>query len=71
LAGITGNKFPDQKPISTVFQDENLYIFFIKNVLLYDVINWITPGQSTTSCLQLFGIFIMMQASCFKQKIVS
>jgi len=39
--------------------------------LLYDVFNWVTPGQSTTSCLQLFGIFIMMQRSCFKQVIVS
>jgi len=29
------------------------------------------PGQSTTSCLQLFGIFIVMQRSCFKQMIVS
>jgi len=25
---------PDQKPVSTVFQDENFYTFFIKNVLL-------------------------------------
>jgi len=24
--------------------------------LLYDLLNWVTPGQSTTSCLQLFGI---------------
>jgi len=39
--------------------------------LLYDVFNWVTPGQSTTSCLQLFGILIMMQRSCFKQVIVS
>jgi len=22
---------------------------------------WVTPGQSTNSCLQLFGIFMMMQ----------
>jgi len=29
--------------------------------------NWVTPGQSTTSCLQSFGIFMMMQRSCFKQ----
>jgi len=29
--------------------------------LLYNVFNWVTPGQSTTSCLQLLGIFIMMQ----------
>jgi len=35
--------------------------------LLYDIFNWVAPRQSTTSCLQLFGIFIMMQRSCFKQ----
>ena len=33
--------------------------------------HWVTPGQSTTSCLQLFGIFITMQRSCFKQMIAS
>jgi len=33
--------------------------------------HWVTPGQSTTSCLQLFGIFIMMQRTCYKQMIVS
>jgi len=39
--------------------------------LLCDVVNWVTPRQSTDSCLQLFGIFIMMQRSCFKQISVS
>jgi len=29
--------------------------------LLYDVVNRVPLGQSTTSCLQLFGIFMMMQ----------
>jgi len=40
---------------------------FIKNFasLLYDGFNWVTPGQRTTSCLQLFEIFIVMQQSCF------
>jgi len=36
-----------------------------------DVFNCVTPGQSTTTCLQLFGIFIMMQKAAFKQVIVS
>jgi len=31
--------------------------------LFYDVFNWVTPGQSTTSCLQLFGIFMMQKAA--------
>jgi len=39
--------------------------------LLYDVFNWVTLGQSTTSCLQLFWIFMMMQRSCSKLIIVS
>jgi len=34
--------------------------------LLYDTLNLATPGPGT-SCLQLFGTFIMMQWSCFKQ----
>jgi len=38
---------------------------------LYDIFNWVTSGQSTSSCLQLFGNFIMMQRSCFKQIIIS
>jgi len=42
-----------------------------KNILVYDVFNWVKPGKSTTSCLRLFGIFIMMQRSCFKQIFVS
>jgi len=48
-------------------------MFFIKKYtsLLYDVFNWVTPGQSTTSCLQLYGIFIMMERIRFKQIIVS
>jgi len=33
----------------------------------YEVVNWVTPGQSTTSYLQLFGIFISMRRSCFTQ----
>jgi len=43
-----------------------------KNIfsLHYDFFNWITPGQSTNSCLQLLGIFIMIQESGFKQIIV-
>jgi len=66
-------EIPHQKPVSTVSQDENFYPFFIQKYisLLYDVFNWVTPGQSTTNCVQLFGIFIMMQRSCFKQLIVS
>jgi len=31
----------------------------------------VTPGQSTTSCLQLFGILVMMQRSSLKHMIVS
>jgi len=31
--------------------------------------HWVIPGQSTTSCLQLLGFF-MMQRSFFKQMIV-
>jgi len=38
--------------------------------LLYDIFNWVAPRQSTTSCLQLFVVFIMMQRRCFKQVIV-
>jgi len=41
---------------------QKLYFTYI----LHDVFDWVTPGQSTTSCLQLFGICIMMQRSCFK-----
>jgi len=40
----------DQKPVSTVFQDENFYTFLKKYPsLLYGVFHWVTPGQSTTS----------------------
>jgi len=34
LAGLAG-KIPDQKSVSTLFQDENFYNFFIKNILLF------------------------------------
>jgi len=44
---------------------------FLKTKLLhphqksfYDALNWATPEPGTTSCLQSFGIFIMMQRSC-------
>jgi len=62
LAGLPG-KIPDQKFVSTLFQDENFYTFFIKKyTFFYDVLNQVTPGQCTISCLQvqLLGIFIMM-----------
>jgi len=29
--------------------------------LLYDIVHWAPLGQSTTSCLQLVRIFMMMQ----------
>jgi len=38
---------------------------------LYEVFNWVTPEQSTTNCLQLLKILIMIQRSCFKQITVS
>jgi len=38
-----------------------LYLHQKYNCLRYDVFYWETPGQSTASCLQLFGIFMMMQ----------
>jgi len=53
LAGFAGNKFLTK----TLFQ----HLHQKYTSLLYDVFNWVTPGQSTNSCLQLFGIFIMMQ----------
>jgi len=31
-----------------------------------NVVNYVTPGQSTNSCLQLCGIFIIVQRSFFK-----
>jgi len=70
---LAGDKLLTKNLFQEFFQDENFYTFFIKKYtsLLYDVFNWVTPGKSTTSCLQLFGIFIMMQRSCFKQICVS
>jgi len=51
LAGLPGNKFLIKKPVSTVFQNENFYTFFMKKYtyLLYYVFNWVPPGQSTAS----------------------
>jgi len=47
--------------IPGVIKMRTLHLLHQKYIcLLYDVFNWITPGQSTTNCLQLFGIFMMI-----------
>jgi len=72
LAGLAGNKFLTKNLFRQLFKMKTLKllhqkIYFSSLRRFY----WIPPGQSTTSCLQLFGIFTMMQRSCFKQIIAS
>jgi len=31
-----------------------------------NVVNYVKPGQSINSCLQLCGMFIIVQRNCFK-----
>jgi len=65
----TGNKVLTKNLLQQFFKLKTFTPSSTKNIrtsLLYDVFNWVTPGQNTTSCLQLFGNFIMMQRSCFK-----
>jgi len=51
LAGLAGNKFLTKSLFEQFFKMKT-YTY-----LLYDVFNWVTPGQSTTNCLQLFYNF--------------
>jgi len=78
LAGLAGNKFLTKNLFQQLFKmktftpdlpsSSNNSLYFSS----YDVFNLVTPGQSTSSCLQLFRIFINViwrekAASTFKQ----
>jgi len=72
-AGLAGYKFLTKNLFQQFFKMKT-FTPSSKNILYfscYDVFNWVTPGQSATSCLELFRIFIMMQRSSFKQIIVT
>jgi len=60
LAGLAGNKFLTKTCFNSFSRWKLLHFFIKKYTSLHcDVFNWATPWQSSTSCLQLFGIFIM------------
>jgi len=73
LAGLPGNKLLTKSLFQQSFKmktftpsSKTLILFFMTFLIGYHEIK-----KSTTNCLQLFGIFIMMQRSCFNQITVS
>jgi len=72
LAGLGDNKFLTKNLFQQFFKMKTFTHSSSQNTLLFFMtfLNWVTTGLSTTNCLQLFGIFIMMQRSCFQQIIV-
>jgi len=67
LAGLAGNKFLNKNTFQELFEIKTCTLFHQKilNLLQY-TLHWAT-GLWKTICFQPFGIFIMMQRSCFKQ----